>query len=387
VAGDPFQGPFSLPGLRTACALTAENLRSGQSVVVRTGAWLDPIVAADEIASGSPLADFARVPVPATEPPDAALSAALGLDVRLVLLGEPCECNAWQVLVVSDLDALPDGELRAWYEAAERWARQAQGALSTGRKLPPMLLCHRGRTRVPAPTVNVLLANIALHRRLTDLDLRYFVRAQSGGSDADADIWREYVLPPLAGPDLGLVDALWDACLHGQDTLLNACRAYATAQGWSGDEPRDELAGSQHVMAGRDPRPHLAHAVVAGDDHVLDRRIWRGQAALVLPLLDELRLWLCERLQSKLGDGWALRWARPQSVEEEALVRGDPLHAQFGHLFAITDAAPLGADEKATLRKLAVLARDLRNDLAHYRPIRFTRFADLLAKGREAGWA
>jgi hypothetical protein len=353
---------------------------------VRTGAWLDPVVAADEIVRGPALRDFAHAPVSATRSPEAALSAALGLDARLLLLGEPVECSSWQVLSASDLDALSDEDLHAWYALLERWARRAQGALSTGRKLPPILLCHRGRTQIAPPEANVLLAHVPLHRRLTDLDLRYLVRAQSGGSGAAADIWREHVLPPLSGADVGLLDALWDACLQGRDALITALKAYATARGWKGTETPDELAGSLHSLVGRDPRPHLAHAVIAGNDHLLDRRMWRGQAALVLPLLDELRLWLCERLESRLGDGWAWRWASPPSVEEAKLVRDDPLHAQFGHLSAITDAARLTPDERPPLRRLAVHSRDLRNDLAHYRPISFTRFSELLTRARDAGW-
>ena len=41
----------------------------------------------------------------------------------------------------------------------------------------------------------------------------------------------------------------------------------------------------------------------------LSHRLWRGQARLLLPLLDELRLTICRRLTDRLGDGWAVRWA------------------------------------------------------------------------------
>ena len=350
---DFYQGPFSLPGLGAACSMVAEHLLTGQSVIAHTGAWLDPADAIARIGAGPGMGDLLQTQVIAEGDPAAAVSESLGCDVRMMLLGEPPECSSWQVLIVRGLDELPDAALAAWYRLTERWAKHAQGARSTGASLPPLLLCHRGRSAVPRPVNNVLLAHVALQRELTDLDVRYLVRLRARDATTPEDTWREHVIPPLAGTDVGLVDVLWEACLHDQGVLLDCCKAYAAAQGWTGQEPRDELAGSLCRGGGREPRPHIAHAVVAGEERVLPQRLWRGQAALVLPLVDELRLWTCERLHGMLGAGWALRWAKPLSSEEEALVVEDPLHCQFGHLKSIIQVASLRNDDRRALIRSA----------------------------------
>lgn len=52
-------------------------------------------------------------------------------------------------------------------------------------------------------------------------------------------------------------------------------------------------------------------------DEDIDHRLWRGQAALLLPFLDSIRLDLCAELTSLHGRDWPIRWKRPIAVDQE----------------------------------------------------------------------
>ena len=118
---------------------------------------------------------------------------------------------------------------------------------------------------------------------------------------------------------------------------------------------------------------HSAVLALAQRYDVLRQRLWRGQAALLLPLLDQVRVALCERLTEQHGSEWPLKWGEPLSDEEKAAVRMTPLAAQWGYLDHLLTHTPAGRWEPR-ISPLVSRARTLRNRVAHFQPVSFTDF-------------
>ena len=105
----------------------------------------------------------------------------------------------------------------------------------------------------------------------------------------------------------------------------------------------------------------------------LQSRFWRGQAGLVLPRLDVVRLEVCRKLTARHGKGWAKRWRLPESEEERNELETYPDVCQWGYLLhLLRSVRELKADRD--LRDLATDACELRNELSHCRPVPFSLF-------------
>jgi hypothetical protein len=113
-------------------------------------------------------------------------------------------------------------------------------------------------------------------------------------------------------------------------------------------------------------------------------RMWRGQATLLLPFLDDLRLSACRHLTRTYGQQWPLRWQRPESSEELEAVANDPLACQYGHLVNLLGTCRAFYSERGWLPVLAH-ARWVRNELAHNRPIGFGEYHGLFIEARRIG--
>ncbi len=216
--------------------------------------------------------------------------------------------------------------------------------------------------------------------------------------------WREHLLASLAGSDLRLIDFLWNDLELGMDMLLQRLAAFAADQGWRDAELRDwgatELIGrSLPIPLRRNWSPpawmhslwahgavcatlerglelHSAALVVLGRVDQIKHRIWRGQAELLLPLIDHIRLTLCNVLTEAYGDGWPCRWREPESEKEKREVLEDPLACGLGHLELLLKVTALRAYQH--WGPLVSRTRWIRNELAHYRTIPFADFEHLL---------
>lgn len=221
--------------------------------------------------------------------------------------------------------------------------------------------------------------------------------------------WREYLLSSLACNDISLIEILWDRVQElTQDNLVEILSAFANDRQWSvsalkswGADALINLNGKHEKNTIHNPSPrwrqlwangaiimtteygpelHPAALVVLNRQKDLLHRLWRGQATLLLPLVDHARLRICTLLTEEFGAGWPL-WYPPKSQEEVDAVRENPLACQWGHI----EMSLRHCNRLITYKKwisLVYSARTIRNDLAHYRPIHFSRFEEL---AREIG--
>jgi hypothetical protein len=232
------------------------------------------------------------------------------------------------------------------------------------------------------------------------LELRLLCR----GADIQADAitqWREHLLPALAGDDVALAASLWDSLSLGTCAIKQQLRLFARQRGWTVESLRDwgaeGIASTQFHNSGKPQlRPpeavralwahgalsytpeqglelHTAAVALLEREEDLQHRLWRGQANLLLPLIDGLRLRLCAHLTRRYGSDWPIRWDKPNSSEELEAVINTPFACQWGYLRHLLRQCSAFRLERVSL-PLVERSHRMRNELSHYRPIDFIDF-------------
>lgn len=380
---------LQMPGLGRACVQAADCVANGRSVLVVTGPWLDPAAVADALLGATALQDYLRQPL-WTSTAKAPLLALEELIEASQAFGTEDSLDSFAVIVLEGFESLSQESQRAWYLAMETLAKDSQSARvesgrTSPRRLPPVLLCHRGCSSPELPATNVALEVIRLPRSLTLLDVRFLVRERCRLDAPQLGAWREFVLPALAGTDLELLDSLWEDCVLGLESIVSRCRELARNRGWNGANDSREDGATGDDVTGRFlwtyERGRIVNLVLAvgqGDTVEVGRRLWRGQAELLLPRVDEIRIRVCAKLQEALGDGWPCRWCPPSDPDELRLVSESHFHSQFGHLRRVVrhQDVRLNRNLRDSLLQVIDCTRKLRNELAHYRPVSFETYME-----------
>ena len=132
---------------------------------------------------------------------------------------------------------------------------------------------------------------------------------------------------------------------------------------------------------------HSALLANCGKRSDVEKRIWRGEAELLLPIVNELRLRVCDDLTKYFGNEWPVKWLPPVHPQELEQVKETPLATELGHidyLFRNTGSGhPL--DSMRHFANLVWNARRLRNDIAHYKTVVYQDFKGLLEERGKVG--
>jgi hypothetical protein len=214
--------------------------------------------------------------------------------------------------------------------------------------------------------------------------------------------WQEFMIPALAINDLTLVEELWDVVLSSFDDIKNYFSGDAQKRGWSKEQLKkwdiesymnSEKNGLQFTKIRNDYACLLANGIVnttleyGVDIHssalaaieeyeLLIKRLWRGQISLILPIIDSIRLYLCDIFTEEHGEGWPLFFP-PGDPEEVEQVKTNPRACQLGHLCHTMQNDQRFYRQRKFLT-LAKKARHIRNELSHYRAISFSEFRLLM---------
>lgn len=224
----------------------------------------------------------------------------------------------------------------------------------------------------------------------------------------EAATWREYVLPSLVSSDVQLAEGIWEEVIGDQSAIFRGLVKY-----WDNlDEPAsaDELdeffdlvkgeTGTAYAVGQELPSSlqsiwaggglvytpeyglELHPAFLAHANHTVEvqKMVWRGQAELLLPLANEIRLRICSALTDTYGKDWPNQWGLPNSSHEAEQVKITPLAAELGYLdflFSTATEKRLPIRTEIDLSKLVNLAKQIRNKVAHNRPVDYQDFADL----------
>jgi hypothetical protein len=298
-----------------------------------------------------------------------------------------------EVTVLTGWEELEPERRRSWLDLLRGWA-----VASTRLRMPRAVL---GMASAPALLESDIDLDTAMVRwwwgSPTSLELAQMCR--DGGAPSAMTRWRESMLPSLAGNDASLMESLAPICMDGKEQIIQFLSDEATRRGWT--SARLTSLGAMTTIIGRDtqvapPPPlrrlwsagalawtpeygielHSAALAALGRHDEVEHRLWRFQAALVLPLIDRARRRLCDQLTHRHGRNWPFRWCEPLDPFERTLVRQDPAACGLGHLAHLLGQRPglLGpSDWQADAGRLC----RVRNSLAHYRTITYFDFEQI----------
>lgn len=111
---------------------------------------------------------------------------------------------------------------------------------------------------------------------------------------------------------------------------------------------------------------HSTLPALQGRSGVLERRIWSGQMDLVMPLIERVRLSLIRWLERQYGESWPKVLGIALSLEADEAV-----HSEIGALAHHAFRHPPGGSAGRCAADLAWAWRDIRNQLAHVRPLSY----------------
>lgn len=402
----------NLPSMEAQCQLVAQDLQAGRSVL-----WLMPRTAPLEELVSTVCHELWRASVEFREvnllidpglgsPPASRLATALGLELEypgVQLTPESLvQHENWpQVVVIVGLEGLTPEVQGCWARFVSEWANLAANrAGEPGSGPPALLLPVRGSPAV-LPREDALLVMRYWWGCASRTEVEFVVRKLLG-TGVDGYGWAETVYPEVAGPDPELLARLLEGDPVDGPELGHALRQYASERGWERQHlvdggalqllrrsvygrlrsdrrvPRQWLElwemGALHWTAEYGLELNAAALAVLERTDLIDQRIWRAQVRVLLPLLDGVRRLLCRYLTDKVGPAW-IQWARAEHWGEVQDTAEGPVSG-FGHLQSVLESGLLPPRLHSELSEPVALFRKIRNDLAHYMPIRLSLYEE-----------
>ena len=326
-------------------------------------------------------------------------------------------------------DGVPDvfyvhriGRIREWADFIKSWAEEYQGLRTSGRRSAPNL-CVIGKLRDFDFNLPTSASDLSLHWWWgfpSTLEMRLACRiasAQYSDDDTATAQWREYVLPGLVGSDAQLAEHMWERVLDDTDQVVNGLVEYWNSLeqpepassindvitrvaevkgGYSvGQEPPKELrrpwaSGAISYTPEYGLEVHPALLARSGYTEAVEHMLWRGQSELLLPQVNEVRLKVCQDFTATYGSDWPIRWVPPFSDQEVEEVRRSSLGTELGHVNYLVQALGVrnprhDLHEKRSLGDLVLRARNLRNEIAHYKPVALLDFKGLCDEREKTG--
>ena len=234
------------------------------------------------------------------------------------------------------------------------------------------------------------------------------------GDGLEIGKWREHILPSLVGSDVQLAEKIWTAvgdqeCIVGElkdhwqsldeptaicpvDAFLELVKNYSTTYTIGQELPLDLQRpwanGALIYTPEYGLEVHPALLAYTNQKVEVEKRIWRGQAEFLLPILNEIRLRICVELTDAYGDDWPVKWGEPATGHELEQVKISPLATELGYIQYLFATAVRGhpLDAKRHLSSLVLRARNIRNQIAHNKPVLYGDFAALCKERDRVGY-
>ena len=312
------------------------------------------------------------------------------------------------VVVFHDWQAQSNEDKTKWILFIKMWADIAHRFSDSGRSLPAFFLVMPATaSALSAFKSDVSLSVECFTACPSSLDLRLLCRHILKPSKRSklAPLWLEHILSEVSGNDVEiaceLADRIWDIA-----SIDEGLREYAIRKKWDSEivkkvkEILDRYEGKRKTVtdnAGEIPpnlweywasglacwtfehgwKLHSAALQIIGLEREVQHRVWRGQASLLLPLVDELRLRLCQRISEESAHEWPLSPAVSLSEWEREMLQEDPLSCQLGRLECLLKY-DRNLFKHSTYVPLVSRLRQVRNQLAHNKCVTFADFEDVV---------
>lgn len=304
-----------------------------------------------------------------------------------------------EAILLDGIENLAEPLQRLWLRFLHQWAQLSQNFASQS-SAPPALCLITCSARIPFDAIESDV-RLAVHwwwnfPSILELKLLCRLAAAENSNRRPNAQWQEHLIPALASSDVALLAKLWAENPQGTEQIESCILELAQERGWTREKLRewgaaDLVSVSAHrngrltEAPPRSARVLWAHGAAAATDEFgvelhsaalsvlehkseLQHRLWRAQAALLLPALDGIRLDLCGYLTRLYGADWPVRWYQPDRPDENVAVRENPLACQWGYLeWLIRNCSQLSRERRWL--PLIALAVQLRNSIAHYRTV------------------
>lgn len=356
---------WGLPGPRGFLTAVTDDLRSGRNVVLTlpepappglTGALADRLRDDDlfsfrELELDGPSSATTRQPAWHLHERFAPLSDTLVAPSARTVALEPSLSGT--VIWVSGMSA---ATWPAWSRFLEEYKNASRLRPEHDRCL--LIVPLVGRPMTDAPRDDLTLAVHKWEDVVHRFDMYVYLHQRLERSEVPCS-FRDLataVAVEIAGTDRILADRLADTTLERIIEPTKLLTEVASERGWSVD-PVDPPAWHHGMTDRRDghPYPHSAAEIAAGRLGTVDRRVWRGQVAVLFPLLEGLRLRFVNQFRHLL--------TLPHRTEHGALHEAEAL--ELAHLvFQLRRRVSAGR-----LTPLEGCKR-MRDELAHLRPLR-----------------
>lgn len=282
------------------------------------------------------------------------------------------------VILVENLEFCQKTIQTAWVPFLKRWVQSSQA--NGSKKSLVLLLPADVAINLNLPSPDVRLSYMVWAGIPTALEVRLLCRMKTEGLDFEGQ-WRELILASLAGNDIGLCERLWE-CVFYPKAVIEALKSFGDERGWNANKMNQLLEGWKPKPPGMELRinpqqggfrllsqgittysPEYGEEVnsavlaVLGRKAELNHRIWRAQAVLLLPLIDEVRRRICDHMyENPLKETDREKFQQP---------------LEWGELKNIFQNLPRGLQIKDRWGSGVHLGWWIRNEISHYRPITY----------------
>ena len=311
-----------------------------------------------------------------------------------------------EIIQLKGFEELPESARTSWLTFLLEWTKVSKNLFDQNFTPSALILL------IPGPALPNQVPESDLYLSVhywwgfpSALEVQMLCRLENTGSEQSPLCrWREHLIPAITGNDISLAEHLWDHLHLDCDQLFLLLRAFGEQRGWTsqllqtwGAEDFLLTFTSEEMRPSRIPSPHwyqlwthgalnwtpeygielhTAALALLGRTEDLQHRLWRGQASLLLPLIDNVRLTICRHLTQRYGRDWPVRWGQPVVEEEAAAVQDNPFACQWGHLAWLLKSCGSFRKEQHLL-SVVKLTHWVRNQIAHYRPIELRDFEGL----------
>jgi hypothetical protein len=379
-----------MPSARSFFTQLSERAAQGANTVVLLNDLTEPADMATQLAeiiqqsSGLPPYTLDLSSRPGVEPL-MEMSHALRVHGQYSVELLPGAGETRQVLIVYGMDAVKDRP-QAWARLAREWASVAQN----GRPGNTMILiCRYFGQPMPASVERFAYLKWNSEAAALETSLCCRLYGQANQVDPCRQRWIEAMISSLAPGDEAFAGFLWNSVFDSQENLFRRMKDYAVTKGWHAYDARrlhpispneiraliQQKSKEIGIWWGRgwliktteyDYELHSALlALIEEGCEVLERRLWRAQAAITLPEIDSFR----SRLLVRANRYFPKTWQAGEITE-------------LGEMETFLKAENNFSPGIWQLLDDTYFTRQIRNDLAHYQPIKFDRYQELLRRSQ-----
>lgn len=295
--------------------------------------------------------------------------------------------QAPEVLLVKSLEEIPVSKRADWFMAVDRWTVASRSHPPGQRRKLCIVISADSLPQIPQSDITI---SVQMWWGIpSSLETRLACRLASR-EENHTSLWREHLIPSLAGSDLVLGEFLWDTVTERGDKILESLAMYGAERGWSRKDAEEVCRhwkpippGESQDFPSRQIYPfwargwvvytveyggeiHSALLALLEDESEIAHRLWRAQVALLLPIVDSARVNICKQLTQRYGGTWS-SWADEWD---------DALYPELGVIESALRKGPVPESDKQRWLRVVHLVRETRNRLAHYNPISFQEFAE-----------